>query len=208
MALLNRVQCDLIAREPGCLGAIRSCMLFRAVAVDTDIDDIDRRILEQLQRDGREPAARIGRLVNLSPAAVRKRIDRLRAQGVIRGFTVVLDHASVHAYVEVTFDGGVDVPVLLRDAVNQDRRIREASTIAGDPDAILRVRVKDNEELRDIVTWLRRHYPITRTKALVALDRIEYDPTPGSVDGKTGGPRSDRIEPTTDAGSRSKSNVL
>lgn len=69
------------------------------------LDETDRLVLAQLGRDGRASYAEIGLLVNLSATAVRRRIDRLRARGVVRGFTVVLDPAllgwQTEAFVEV-----------------------------------------------------------------------------------------------------------
>jgi Lrp/AsnC family transcriptional regulator, leucine-responsive regulatory protein len=144
-----------------------------------ELDSLDRAILEQLRVDGRRPAAEIGRSVNLSAPAVRKRIERLTETGVIRQFTVVLDHhklqgSAVEAFIEVTFGGEADVPALLREAV-RDSRIREASMIGGDPDALLRIRVAALSEVRDVVTILRERYPVVRTRALVALDRVRHD---------------------------------
>jgi DNA-binding Lrp family transcriptional regulator len=69
------------------------------------LDETDRKVLEVLSRDGRASYAEIGLLVNLSATAVKRRVDRLRERGVVRGFTVVLDPASLEwrteAFVEV-----------------------------------------------------------------------------------------------------------
>lgn len=131
--------------------------------------------MDRLRINAREPATEIGLAVRLSPAAVRKRIQQLQEVGVIRAFTVILDHtklnpASVEGYIEVSFSGGVNVSDVAERAV-QDERIREVSTIAGDPDAIMRVRVDGLAELRQLVIWLRDEFEVTRTKALVVLDR-------------------------------------
>lgn len=47
------------------------------------IDHIDREIIRHLQADGRTPFSRLGRLVGLSDAAARQRVNRLTADGVI-----------------------------------------------------------------------------------------------------------------------------
>jgi Lrp/AsnC family transcriptional regulator for asnA, asnC and gidA len=49
----------------------------------TTIDEIDREIIRQLQADGRMPYSQLGRVVGLSDAAARQRVNRLTAEGVI-----------------------------------------------------------------------------------------------------------------------------
>jgi Lrp/AsnC family transcriptional regulator, regulator for asnA, asnC and gidA len=48
------------------------------------LDDVSKAIIEQLQQDGRRPYATIGKVVGLSEAAVRQRVQRLIESGVIR----------------------------------------------------------------------------------------------------------------------------
>lgn len=138
-------------------------------------DDIDLAILRRLRTHGREAAPAIGSRVNLSPAAVRKRIERLQRLGIIKRFTVVLDRAhltgpSVDAFVELTFAGDADVQSLVRKSLT-DSRVREAAVLAGDSDALIRVRVTGLEELGHLLTLLRKELPLVRTRVLVALER-------------------------------------
>ncbi len=49
----------------------------------SNIDDIDREIIRLLQADGRTPYSQLGRVVGLSDAAARQRVNRLTAEGVI-----------------------------------------------------------------------------------------------------------------------------
>jgi Lrp/AsnC family leucine-responsive transcriptional regulator len=55
------------------------------------IDDIDRKILGELTRDGRVSIAELGRRVNLSSPAVAERVQRLERAGVITGYRAELD---------------------------------------------------------------------------------------------------------------------
>ena len=140
-------------------------------------DPIDQEILRLLREDARQPAAAIAKEVTLSPAAVRRRIDRLVKAGVIQKYTVVVDHdkvgPSVEAYVELTFDSNADVHAFLVEAVKRPE-VREASAITGDPDAMLRLRVRDVDHLRDVVIELRQSGPVTASKTLVALGRLRH----------------------------------
>lgn len=59
------------------------------------MDPIDRRILDELQRDARLTFAELGRRVGLSPPAVSERVARLEADGVITGYHATVDLARL-----------------------------------------------------------------------------------------------------------------
>ncbi|WP_348240007.1 Lrp/AsnC family transcriptional regulator, partial [Salmonella enterica] len=55
-----------------------------------DLDEIDRRLIDLLRKDGRMPAATLARSLGVSRATVQNRIDRLISRGVLVGFTARL----------------------------------------------------------------------------------------------------------------------
>jgi Lrp/AsnC family leucine-responsive transcriptional regulator len=59
------------------------------------LDETDRRILEELERDGRLTMAELGRRVSLSPPAVAERVQRLERGGVITGYKAVIDPKAI-----------------------------------------------------------------------------------------------------------------
>ncbi len=140
------------------------------------LDAIDERILQLLVEDARRSASEIGRLVNLSPAAAKRRIDRLEQAGYIRGYTAILDHqllgGQLEAFSELRFAPGTQVGDI--DAVVADLpELVESFTLAGDPDALVRLRVTDVEHLRRVLDRIRRvqrgSAKITNTKTLIVL---------------------------------------
>jgi Lrp/AsnC family leucine-responsive transcriptional regulator len=62
---------------------------------DDLLDDVNRRLLHELQQDGRLSTAELARRVNLSPPAVAERVRRLEQAGVITGYRAVIDAAAV-----------------------------------------------------------------------------------------------------------------
>jgi len=138
------------------------------------LDSLDREILQELEADARQSPATLASKLGKSQSAIRRRIARLEDVGVILKYTVVLDHdlvePSLEAYVELSFSGSTNVPRFVNMAVKLPA-VREASTIAGEPDAILRLRVKHVDELRDVVTHLRELGQTTSSRTLVALGR-------------------------------------
>lgn len=136
------------------------------------IDEIDRRIIELLVSDARRSASEIGRLVNLSPAAAKRRIDRLEETGVIKGYRALLDHArlgnTIEAFAELRFQGHIQVDDI--DQTFDDiPEVVEAFTIAGDPDALVRLRVGDLDHLKRVIDRIRRSGRVTGTKTLIVL---------------------------------------
>src|SRR5690349_5106836 len=59
------------------------------------MDSVDRQILALLQEDGRRTYDDIGGEVGLSAPSVKRRIDRLRESGALRGFTAIVDHGAL-----------------------------------------------------------------------------------------------------------------
>jgi Lrp/AsnC family leucine-responsive transcriptional regulator len=59
------------------------------------MDEIDRRLLEELGSNGRLTMAELGRRISLSPPAVAERVQRLERAGVITGYRAVVDPKAV-----------------------------------------------------------------------------------------------------------------
>jgi len=142
----------------------------------SNLDMIDERILELLTEDGRRSASEVGRLVGLSPAAAKRRIDRLEQAGYIRGYTAILDYrklgGQLEAFSELRFAPGTQVDDI--DAAVADLpELVESFTLAGDPDALIRVRVADVDHLRRVIDQVRRGRrrgaKIVGTKTLIVL---------------------------------------
>ena len=111
-----------------------------APAPAIELDEIDRTIVDLLRDNARRRLADIGQHVNLSISAVKRRIDRLEATGVITGYTAVVDHSKLgrrlEAFTELRFAGDTKVA----DIAGVARGLPEVQavfTTAGDPDALV-----------------------------------------------------------------------
>src|SRR5215216_5365956 len=106
------------------------------------LSDLDRKILALLQRDGRRSFADIGREVGLSTPAVKRRVDRLEAAGVIRGYAAVVDASKLglgfEAIAEV-YCADRTAPQDVLASVVGIPEVVSAVTVSGEPDAVLRV---------------------------------------------------------------------
>jgi Lrp/AsnC family leucine-responsive transcriptional regulator len=135
------------------------------------VDDTDRRILAVLRRNARAPVADIAREVGLSSAPVSRRIERLESDGTISGYTALIDDrrsGSLEAFTEVRLAGGVETGEL-GDILREVPEVQEFFTIAGDPDALVRIRVEDVDHLQRVVNAMRRTGKLTGTKTLIVM---------------------------------------
>jgi Lrp/AsnC family transcriptional regulator, leucine-responsive regulatory protein len=142
------------------------------VAASIDLDGTDREIIELLVRDGRATLAEIGKSVSLSPPAVKRRLDRLEQEGVITGYSAHIDHAklgrTIEAFTELRFAGRTKVSDIAGVAANLPE-VEAVFTIAGDPDALVHMRVRDVADLTRVIDLLRRTGKVTGTKTLIVL---------------------------------------
>jgi DNA-binding Lrp family transcriptional regulator len=139
------------------------------------MDALDHKILSLLVEDGRRTYDDIARRVSLSAPSVKRRIDRLREQGALEGFTAVVDHGAIgwntEALVELFYRPGTtldEVAETLRDHAE----VVEAWSVTGDADAIARVRTEDNTALERLIMDLQRNGLVVRTRSQVVLSRL------------------------------------
>lgn len=139
------------------------------------MDALDRNIVASLAQDGRRGFAQVGNKVGLSASAVKRRVDRLRAEGVISGFTVVLDAAAqawpTQAFVEIFCDGNTS-PDGIRAGVSRQPEVVGAFTVTGDADALLVVRARDTAHLEEVVERIRTESFVLRTRTTLVLSRL------------------------------------
>ncbi len=139
------------------------------------MDNQDHRIIDILRQNGRAGYGDIGVTVGLSASAVKRRVDRLVADGVIRGFTIQVDPAvdglSTEAYVEL-FCRGTVAPDELRRILQGVPEVVDAGTVTGDADAIVRIRSRDIPSLEDALEKVRLAPNVDHTRSAIVLSRL------------------------------------
>ncbi len=139
------------------------------------LDAIDRRILRELQADGRITNLKLAEAVHLSPTAVLERVKRLTRDGVILGYEARLDPARLGAglmvFIEVLLDRTLpDVLDQFRAAVQARPEILECHLVAGGFDYLLKTRVADMTAYRALLgsaIWSLPGVRETRTYAVM-----------------------------------------
>lgn len=144
------------------------------------MDAVDQRIIASLVADARASYAEIGNRVSLSAPAVKRRVDRLRASGIIKGFTAVVDPAAVgwttEAFVEL-FCVGRTTPAQLGAAARRHPEVVGAYTVSGEADALVHLRAADIGHLEQALERLRAEPFVTSTRSTIVLSRLVESPT-------------------------------
>jgi Lrp/AsnC family transcriptional regulator, leucine-responsive regulatory protein len=120
------------------------------------LDNVDLQILDHLQRDGRLPVVELSKRVNLSPTPCTLRMRKLEEDGIIKGYHARLDPVAMGQALMVF------VTVKLRStdeatlekfnaAVKPIKPILECHMVGGGFDYLLKIRVRDMAEYREIL---------------------------------------------------------
>ena len=139
------------------------------------LDDIDQRILAALRDDARLSFADVGVKVGLSAPAVKRRVDKLKATGVITAFAAIIDPAALgwatEAYVELYCQGKTS-PSAIAEAVSRHAEVVDACTVSGEADALLHVVASDMRHFEDVLERIGAEKFVVRTKSVLVLSRL------------------------------------
>ena len=133
------------------------------------LDAVSKQIIEQLQQDGRRSYAAIGKVVGLSEAAVRQRVQRLQDAGVMQ-IVAVTDPLTLgfrrQAMIAIKIDGDLDkVAGQLADMEEIDYVV----ITAGSFDILIEVVCEDDDQLLEILGRIRAIPSVTTTETFVYL---------------------------------------
>ena len=147
----------------------------------SELDDLDRRLLALLVRDGRRSYTDLAKETGLSTSAVHQRVRRLEQRGVITGYTARFDPGAaglpLTAFISVTpIDPAApdDAPERLQDLP----AVEACHSVAGTESYILKVRVSGPGELEALLSEIRSAAGVlTRTTVVLSTpweDRSAY----------------------------------
>jgi DNA-binding Lrp family transcriptional regulator len=139
------------------------------------MDSLDYGIIDRLRLNARAGYGDIGEVIGLSASAVKRRVDRLVADGVIRNFTIQVDPAvdglSTEAYVEL-FCRGTVAPDELKRMLSGIPEVVDAGTVTGSADAIVHMRSRDIPSLELALERVRLAPNVDHTRSAIVLSRL------------------------------------
>jgi Lrp/AsnC family transcriptional regulator for asnA, asnC and gidA len=141
------------------------------------LDDLSKAIIEQLQQDGRRAYAAIGKVVGLSEAAVRQRVQRLLDQGAMQ-IVAVTDPLELgfhrQAMVGIKAEGQLDA---IADELAEMEEIDYVVITAGSFDLLAEVVCESDEHLLEVLSQRIRTIPgvkVTETFVYLKLRKQTY----------------------------------
>lgn len=142
------------------------------------IDDVDRKILAELQRDAGQSLDDIARKVGSSKTPVWNRVRKLRESGVITRQTVVLDSEALGFeacfFVLIrTSEHEVEWQAAFLKALQDRPEVQEAHRLAGDIDYILKVRVRNARAYDAFYQALISEVRVFNVTALLSMEEIK-----------------------------------
>ena len=143
-----------------------------------ELDLIDIRLLEELQRDADRSNVELARLVGLSPAATLNRVKRLKQTGIIRAIVAQIDSAAagfpLQVYVAIELrQHNDDAHRRFADAIREMPEVIHADWVTGETDAMLVVVAREVGELQRVLVRLSTRGGAARVTTLLRLEELK-----------------------------------
>ncbi len=153
-------------------------MKHREFSIDT-LDSIDKKILIELQKDGRMSNVKLASRVGLSPTPCLERVKKLEKEGYIKNYSANVDARKVGStllvYVEITLDkSSPDVFSRFNRAVQSVDVIQECHLVSGNFDYLLKTRVTDMDDYRSLLgDTLLRLPSVSESRTYVVMEEVK-----------------------------------
>jgi Lrp/AsnC family leucine-responsive transcriptional regulator len=142
------------------------------------LDDLNRAIVEELQRDARLSMAELGRRVSLSPPAVTERVQRLERDGVIRGYHADIDPVRLGYAIAAVVRVAPATRQLhkIREIARETAEVVECHRITGEDCFFLKLHLRAIDDLEPL---LDRFTPYGRTTtSIIHSSPVDRRPLP------------------------------
>jgi Lrp/AsnC family transcriptional regulator, leucine-responsive regulatory protein len=146
------------------------------------LDNVDLLLLDHLQNDGRLPVVELSKRVNLSPTPCTLRIRRFEQEGIIKGYHARIDPAAMGQalMVFVTVKLRATDEATLENfnaAVKPVKQILECHMVGGGFDYLIKIRVRDMSEYREILGGVIGTLPMVEgTHSYFVMEEVKESP--------------------------------
>lgn len=149
--------------------------------MDAKIDKKDLQILELLKKNSKLTSQHISKKTLIPVTTVHNRVKKMEKTGVIKGYSVVLDHKKlgkdILAFILLTTypnlpDGRKVMHAEVAKELDKHPSLTDIHVVAGVIDIILKVRAKNIDELSSIIEELRNVEGVDTTQTMVVLHSV------------------------------------
>ncbi len=116
------------------------------------LDEIDKKIIKVLQDDARTSLRKISELVKVSLGTVSNRVKKMEKNGVIKGYSVILDPDQIGWELNVVIGLRIQKGRLIeiQEKIAKDSRVHGVYDVTGDFDSMVIARAKNRKDLDDL----------------------------------------------------------
>lgn len=144
------------------------------------IDEIDAKILELLQRDGRMQRSDVAEEVDLSISAVSERMRKLEERDVIEEYRAVVDakrlRLDITAFIRVSVDGSEHYPNFVGQVEGMEQ-VLELHSITGAGSHLMKVRTTDTTALEGFLSDIQAISGVSKTTTSIVLSTFKEERT-------------------------------
>ncbi|MEM2957809.1 MAG: Lrp/AsnC family transcriptional regulator [Candidatus Freyarchaeota archaeon] len=137
------------------------------------LDEVDIKILNILQEDGRTSVAEIARQVKLASPSVHERISKLEEEGIIKGYTAILDAKKlgkdVTAFIGIKVNHALATGDSVMNELMKIDSIVESHTVTGEDDILIKVKTENTSSLENILNRIYSIKGVLNTITTVVL---------------------------------------
>ncbi|KVM18287.1 AsnC family transcriptional regulator [Burkholderia ubonensis] len=145
----------------------------------TSLDAFDRKLLMEVQRDAQTPQSELGARVNLSTAAVNRRLRRLAEDGVIERYTAVVAPEKVGYALTIVVNvemesEQIDQIDAMKRTFERCPQVQQCYYVTGEWDFVLILTVRDMDQYNALTRQLFfSNNNVKRFKTLVSMGRVK-----------------------------------
>ena len=116
------------------------------------LDEIDKKIIKVLEDDARTSLRKISELVGVSLGTVSNRVKKMEKNGVIKGYSVILDPDQIGWELNVVIGLRIQKGRLIeiQEKIAKDSRVHGVYDVTGDFDSMVIARAKNRKDLDDL----------------------------------------------------------
>ena len=116
------------------------------------LDEIDKKIIKVLEHDARTSLRKISELVKVSLGTVSNRVKKMEKNGVIKGYSVILDPDQIGWELNVVIGLRIQKGRLIeiQEKIAKDSRVHGVYDVTGDFDSMVIARAKNRKDLDDL----------------------------------------------------------
>ena len=145
----------------------------------TELDRIDRKILDLLQRQGRMSMTELGEQIGLSTSPSAERVKRMERQGVITGYHARIDPKLVEkpllVFVEITLTTkSGEVFDKVRNQIANMPEVLECHLVSGSFDYLVKARLSAMTQYRDLLSNILNQIPVpSQSHSYVVMEEVK-----------------------------------